>query len=559
MLTGDEEEGIREDKFTLSGFLSIVKLFIEKNQLQPPWVILRNFNYDDDLALTVPEFDKNLPSLITSDERRFLDDTFTLFSGDDDVMTSSQCQKVFAVLRDDHPVPPWHPFRSKQFFDETGFAVPSQATIDAGVSWDACDVGVGSISESTSTILAASAVASMGGSLIIGPGSPTPMSRQQQQHRQHEASANMSDSSILIPPGSMMLESAYSPPSVPTVDMTRTAWMNYWHLSKHLNAAGTAAELFKLGLTEERIALLKNGGAAPSTPATKCVRARVFGSQGSKLIGFLGGAGINGGCGEDAAETTFATVGDDAVEAFVKHEREIALSRMAPAERAKAARKAEKQDDQGGGGSSNGTTTVLLTDVPSAMVSLSSSSNSEDMDLAVIVFDSGDESSVKVALDISEKALGGKHQRVFVDVGSRGSKAMEDYVGGKELEAPLAVAEGGSCEEVLAHIVLCASRKKRTIPDEAKRKKEEFWRTFTWRAGVLLGVSGLGLGGWWGDKKMNGGKGAAWLMNSVAPWFKESVSGLVRRNTRLIMEAAGVGGGRSSGGDGGSEVTVGAE
>lgn len=44
-------EGVNEDGLTLTGFLFLHALFIEKGRLETTWTVLRKFGYDNDLKL----------------------------------------------------------------------------------------------------------------------------------------------------------------------------------------------------------------------------------------------------------------------------------------------------------------------------------------------------------------------------------------------------------------------------------------------------------------------------------------------------------------------------
>eukprot|EP00039_Didymoeca_costata_P028612 m.21702 g.21702 ORF g.21702 m.21702 type:complete len:627 (-) comp7213_c0_seq1:78-1958(-) len=47
----DAQDGVRDSQMTLSGFVRMMKLFLEKNQFETIWIILRRFGYRNDLTL----------------------------------------------------------------------------------------------------------------------------------------------------------------------------------------------------------------------------------------------------------------------------------------------------------------------------------------------------------------------------------------------------------------------------------------------------------------------------------------------------------------------------
>lgn len=51
---GEDEQLIRDGKFTVAGFLSIFDIFMSKDRWEVPWQILRIFGYDDSLQLLIP-------------------------------------------------------------------------------------------------------------------------------------------------------------------------------------------------------------------------------------------------------------------------------------------------------------------------------------------------------------------------------------------------------------------------------------------------------------------------------------------------------------------------
>eukprot|EP01038_Epipyxis_sp_PR26KG_P011990 gene11990-16052_t len=58
--------GLSENKLTFEGFLGIIKLLINKHQFQIPWTMLRRFDYDNELNLSIPEEISALPSNLKS-------------------------------------------------------------------------------------------------------------------------------------------------------------------------------------------------------------------------------------------------------------------------------------------------------------------------------------------------------------------------------------------------------------------------------------------------------------------------------------------------------------
>lgn len=129
------EENIRDEKFTLSGFLTIFEVLITSQRLQVPWSVLRVLGYDEELNLKIPssissdcgdgveEFDHLHPNdwRLTSTEIDFLTGIFTQFDSDGDgVLSSADLCSIFSVLP--HPHPPWSEQRTKLF--QGCFSIP---------------------------------------------------------------------------------------------------------------------------------------------------------------------------------------------------------------------------------------------------------------------------------------------------------------------------------------------------------------------------------------------------------------------------------------------------
>uniref|UniRef100_A0A7N0TFT6 Mitochondrial Rho GTPase n=1 Tax=Kalanchoe fedtschenkoi TaxID=63787 RepID=A0A7N0TFT6_KALFE len=83
-------EGVNDRGLTLSGFLFLHALFIEKGRLETTWTVLRKFGYNNELKITYdlsPVLAKKTPDQsveLTSEALEFLKSIFALFDGDQD-------------------------------------------------------------------------------------------------------------------------------------------------------------------------------------------------------------------------------------------------------------------------------------------------------------------------------------------------------------------------------------------------------------------------------------------------------------------------------------------
>ena len=46
--------GLKNEKITFEGFLGLIKMMLDKHKYEIPWTILRQFDYDDDLNISIP-------------------------------------------------------------------------------------------------------------------------------------------------------------------------------------------------------------------------------------------------------------------------------------------------------------------------------------------------------------------------------------------------------------------------------------------------------------------------------------------------------------------------
>ncbi|PSR86066.1 Mitochondrial Rho GTPase [Actinidia chinensis var. chinensis] len=103
-------EGINELGLTLTGFLFLHALFIEKGRLETVWTVLRKFGYDDDIKLkrdqlSIPS--KRAPDQsveLTSEAVEFLKGVFSLYDTDKDgTLRHSELEDLFSTA----PESPW--------------------------------------------------------------------------------------------------------------------------------------------------------------------------------------------------------------------------------------------------------------------------------------------------------------------------------------------------------------------------------------------------------------------------------------------------------------------
>ncbi|KAK9086717.1 hypothetical protein Syun_029111 [Stephania yunnanensis] len=99
-------EGVNDRGLTLTGFLFLHALFIEKGRLETTWTVLRKFGYDNDIKLKVdlPQNFKRAPDQsveLTNEAVDYLKGYFSLFDADNDkVLRPGELDELFSTAPD---------------------------------------------------------------------------------------------------------------------------------------------------------------------------------------------------------------------------------------------------------------------------------------------------------------------------------------------------------------------------------------------------------------------------------------------------------------------------
>ena len=214
------EEVIRDGKFTVPGFLAIFDVFISQNKLDVVWQALRNFGYDDDLNLHIPEsitassnlkFDPNWR--LSSAARTFLSNLFHQFDTDrDGYLSADDIQAIFSILPEPS-LPPWHPSRAPEVFKDC----PSLPRIPSLGSRPESP-GSGGGNGGNMALAMSQSLSASGITILSSDSLPT---------------VNMGSSHILTAPLSFL------------------DWIGFWHTMSSISPSVTRAELFRLGHVEK--------------------------------------------------------------------------------------------------------------------------------------------------------------------------------------------------------------------------------------------------------------------------------------------------------------------
>ncbi|CAN1784019.1 Mitochondrial Rho GTPase 1 [Linum perenne] len=127
---GVTDRGVNERGLTLTGFLFLHALFIEKGRLETTWTVLRKFGYNNDIKLDddlIPSF-KQAPDQsaeLTSEAIDFLKGIYELFDNDyDNNLRPTELDDIFSTA----PESPW---------DELPYKDAAEKTALGGMSVDA--------------------------------------------------------------------------------------------------------------------------------------------------------------------------------------------------------------------------------------------------------------------------------------------------------------------------------------------------------------------------------------------------------------------------------------
>lgn len=548
------ESVLQDGKFTIQGFLTIFDVFISQNRLDVVWQALRKFNYDDDLNLHVPDSVTNpedespgsssgLSWKLSSGAKKFLTQLFHQFDSDKDGMLSPEdVVSMFSILAPPG-LPPWHPMRAPELF-EGCFSMPKESPASPSTS------GTDSPEMEVDT------------SLIV----PAAMSQ-----------------SLISTSGVSILSASDSLPSIDVGGMhplskslSYLEWMGHWHALSAISPSVTRAELYRLGHVEDYTRKTRHSSGRRSRPKAKKkvddaegadttggitldmtlrsreVRVLVLGSRGCGKTALLNAlCGVFGsamGSSVKAVDTS-NTKRPETSTAFVKMKRIFASK----------SGNGKMQHEEG----EEIVVHLVFTDVPegaaarqkehyrelSELFGSATSPKDRMCDLAMLVYDSTDSSSLSYAKELEAKLLTKETPRVFV-----GSKAdllpapepedgdahpatvndeAEIHCREFDLEPPLLTsatekglgAGGSERTKALDHLARCAMFDEpgiehlRSRPhEEQKRREAARRRKMMWLGGIVsvgvvvaVGV-GLLLGG---SGKKDQKSGFGWLRS----WF----------------------------------------
>jgi len=467
------EDVIVNEKITLTGFLTIIDIFISQNRLEVPWTVLWTLGYDDKLNLRIPEsilppgcddldpsnFDPSAWRLNAS-EVNFLSSIFFQFQSEGKgILSSDDMSSIFSVFS--VPLPPWS-VRSKELLkgcfslpllDE---AVTPPASLISGVTFDH------EIEENVPT--------------DHMPSSPS-----------------ISPSGVTI--SSSPLPSIAVSKSTERMDANKPlsylSWMNHWHMMCTISPSICRAELFSLGHVGNM--LVRSPTVSLSTTPdidtqSIFIRALVLGSDDHakrSIISNLHGTHY---------DYDYSELGLNHPQTSCSVTR-VLLPNMNDAVQEK-------------------TQTVvhlILTDIPSSYITSSDTElrslrakfsallgkrnigDERVYDVAILVFDTGDEQSWGHAKDIESNLLTRNMPRIFV--GTRGNQhnfrsfAYQNHCISMDLEEPLTVSLNETTVDspLLHHLIRCTQDASfRSIPrGERNRRIAALKRKVIWFSSIV--------------------------------------------------------------------------
>jgi len=477
------EDVIVNDKISLTGFLTIIDIFISQNRLEVPWTALWTLGYDDELNLHIPEsilltgrndldssnFDPSAWRLNAS-EVDFLSSIFDQFQSDGEGMLSAEdLHRIFSVCST--PLPPWS-VRSKKLLDGC-FSLPR---IDEDVTPPSSHVAGVTFDHDI----------------------------------EEQISEDPSPTSLSVSPSGVTITSSPLPSidvsksteldfTVPTnKPLTYLSWLNHWHMFCTISPSRFRAELFCLGHVGDMHLRPKSLNAAPSlSPSispddgtqTIFIRALVLGSNDHAKRSIINNLhGIHQDCSalnltqpETSCSVAKVMLPNNNRNKSVQDETETAIH-------------------------------LIVTEIPSSYSTLSVSekrslkknfsallgkqnaAGERVYDVAVLVFDTGDENSWKYAKDIESNLLTENMPRIFVGTGENQHNVPsvcehQTHCRSMDLEEPITLSLDESIEDssLLRHLVRCTQDESfRSIPHrERNRRLAAFKRKCMWFTSVV--------------------------------------------------------------------------
>jgi len=563
---------IREGKFTVPGFLAIFDVFITQNRLEVPWKILRYFHYDDELNLEIPEdvisppstehtasLSDEYPSLSLS-ARKFLTAIFHQFDSDSDgVLSTEDVLAIFSVIPEPS-LPPWHPLRARDIFRGC-FSMPKIDPVDLA-------------SRSTSPSPPSTTPSSPGQNDPLSASELTILSGASLPSVEISGQSSNTDSSS----GRLNAASALLPKSLSYMD-----WMGCWHLINTISPSRTRTELFRLGHVEAKTApgskkKKKHGSSkkkAAIVPAadyssimipSKEVRVLVLGSKGCGKTALLNALCISL---DDPTEidplNTNKTSKPESCSVHIRINMSKAKKTTQSPPNVEIENSKTRREEL--------VTHLIFTEVPAIDAGNRlgeqrlKSELEENCDLVALAFDCGDSESLSHAQTLEEFFLSDGTPRVYVAtkaddndnaVGDASPIAIaRRHCANLDLEPPLLTSATASIlggidtasyqrrENIIEHLARCALddvdlRLKSTPHAELKRQEAARRKRMVWLGGFVCAsvAVALGVGALLSSRK-EAGKDSN---GSTKSWLKSLLSNL--------------GGGGSSAGDGGSQITT---
>ena len=492
------EPVLKDGKFSLANFFAVFDLFVDKNRLDFPWVVLRKYGYDDELNLKIPksvtDIDKAKDWRLTSAAQIFLKELFVQFDSDNDGMLSTDDVVDIYSIFPDPAVPSWYPERVS-FFDDC-YSVPK---------------------------------------ISLRSGQTTPPSPRSEAEPM-TMSQSLSASGITI----SSLPSISTTGSIRSTPMSLLDWMGHWHMVSSIAPTETRAELFRLGHIEKprrksskRKSEKKTVMSQPFTTLRVCV----IGSEGCGKSALL-----NALCDIPERESTFER---SPLETVPTHRPESSTAYV----------KIKAEDER------ELVVHLIFTEIPAGdeearelgrLIGPSTRPKSRPFDLVVFAFDCNTLSSFLYASEMEEELLTDEVPRVYV--GTKNDQAeksdvvvsAETHCAELDIEAPLLTSaldnmlgaenEAGAKKrrEILEKLARCAvselgvsvlkskphEEKRRLEMEEAKRQKR------MWVGGLLglttvlavgYGVFMMGKGAT--EKKSESSWGFGWVHSTFTGLF----------------------------------------
>lgn len=503
------DEYIIDDKFTVTGFLAMMEMFMLKDFWQVPWTILRHFGYDDDLKLEMPEWVMdNSEWKLSVEAHNFLTLLFQQFDSNKDGELSEEDMKDIFSIMPAPCLPPWHPSRSHEMFHDS-FSSPSLEWYNA-----VFPSPPSSVNDSSSNVEDEDA-----GVTILSS---------------QEASSEMPEKTIESEASSPTLNTFSSSPPTNIIHppLLLIDWTTYWLMVSSISPSKTKMDLYRLGHDERCF-------AKESSNSAQAIRVKVFGKN---------------QCGKTSFLNTLVGINKNPIDT---ESTEYAQTRCTHIHipRARLAAHIDGKNPQNDF-EEKIVVHIIFTEVPESAINDENEEPAKSCDLAIFLFDCEDEDSYKYIERLESIYFNDDTARVYfgnnkdnkdelketnvIEESDSEEKSLPQaqsvveqaqvHCEGLDLQAPTLISsarvDDREKKKTLEYIALCALGDLRSRPFaerkryEAMKRKKIIWLSALGTFGIISGCAVAGyLWPWSRSNDSGSSKVSSWIRSCFRSLF----------------------------------------